>query len=158
MRGEEASPLGQIVSHLTASTTQAQAWVAAAAAVLLQAMLPTPSEAVAVASLVALCGLSEGLESLARLKRGSLPDRNELLNGIWRVLAYLIAPGLLGLMQLSFPGADAFWDAAFWGTIALFASREGSSCGRSLSELGAPLPEKLLGFLKGKEEGTDDDD
>lgn len=157
MRGEEASPLGQIAAHLTASTTQAQAWVAAAAAVLLQAMLPTPSEAVAVAALVALCCLSEGLEGLARLKGGRLPDRKELLDGVWRVLAYLIAPGLLGLMQLSFPGADAFWDAAFWGTIALFASREGSSCGRSLNELGAPLPQKLLSFLKRGEEGKDDD-
>ncbi len=157
MRGEEPSPLVQVMAHLTASTNQAQAWVAAAAAVLLQAMLPTPSEAVAVAALVALCGLSEGLEGLARLKGRKQPDRSELLNGVWRVLAYLIAPGLLGLMQLSFPGADALWDAAFWGTIALFASREGSSCGSSLSEMGAPLPKKLLGFLKKTEEGKDDD-
>ena len=157
MRGEEASPLSQVLAHLTASTTQAQAWVAAAAAVLLQAMLPTPSEAVAVAALVALCCLSEGLESLARLKSGRPLDRKELLDGVWRVLAYLIAPGLLGLMQLSFPGANAFWDAAFWGTIALFASREASSGGRSLSDLGAPLPENLLSFLQREEERKDDD-
>lgn len=157
MRGEEASPLGQITSHLTASMAQAQAWVAAASAVLLQAMLPTPSEAVAMAALVALCCLSEGLESLARLKGGRPLDRKELLDGVWRVLAYLIAPGLLGLMQLSFPEADAFWDAAFWGTVALFASREGSSCSRSLHELGAPLPEKLLRFLNRRGEREDDD-
>ena len=149
VRSDEMSPLGQMGFHLAAAGSHAQAWAAAAIAVLLQALVPTPSEAVAIASLVGLCGLAEGLEALAAWKAGRKPNRRELLDSVWRVLAYLAVPALLGLMQLSFPGGEAVWDGALWGATALFASREGASCGRSLALLGAPLPSRILTLIRG---------
>lgn len=149
VRSGEVSPLGQMGFHLASAASQAHAWTAAAVAVLLRALVPTPSEAVAVAALVGLCGLAEGLEGLAAWKDGRKQNRRELLDSVWRVLAYLAVPALLGLMQLTFPGAEAVWDGALWGAAALFASREGASCSRSLALLGAPLPSRILTLIRG---------
>lgn len=157
VRSEEVSPLAQMGLHLAASGSQAQAWVAAAIAVLVQALVPTPSEAVAIAAVVGLCALAEGLEALAAWKEGRRQNRRELLDAVWRVLAYLAVPALLALMQLCFPGAEEVWDGALWGSAALFASREGASCGRSLALLGAPLPRRILDLIRGPQ-GEDEFD
>lgn len=149
MKLDGGGPLAGLLSHWTAAGSSPQAWMAATIAILVKALALTPTEAVAVVAVIALCCLSELLEALANAKEGRALNVKELKEGVWRLAAYLAVPALLALMQLGFAGGEELWETALWGSMALFASKEGAAAAAALNRLGAKLPQKVVRLIEG---------
>jgi hypothetical protein len=123
--------------------------MAATIAILVKALALTPTEAVAVVAVIALCFMSELLEAMADGKEGRALNLKNLKEGVWRLAAYLIVPALLALMQLAFASGEEIWETALWGSMALFASKEGAASAAALNRLGARLPDKVVRLIEG---------
>lgn len=149
MKPDGGGPVAGLLSHWTAAGSRPQAWMAATIAILVKALALTPAEAVAVVAVIALCCLSELLEAMADAKEGRALNLKNLKEGVWRLAAYLAVPALLALMQLGFAGGEEIWETALWGSMALFASKEGAASAAALNRLGARLPDKVVRLIEG---------
>lgn len=149
MKPDGGGPLAGMLSHWTAAGSSPQAWMAAAAAILVKALALTPTEAVAVVAVIALCCMSEVLEAMADAKEGKALNLKHLKEGVWRLAAYLAVPALLAFMQLAFAGGEELWETALWGSMALSASKEGAACAAELNRLGVRLPERVVRLIEG---------
>lgn len=149
MKPDGGGPAAALLSYWTAAGSSPQAWIAATIAILVKALALTPAEAVAVVAVTALCCLSELLEAMADAKEGRALNLKNLKEGVWRLAAYLAVPALLALMQLGFAGGEEIWETALWGSMALFASKEGVASAAALNRLGARLPDKVVRLIEG---------